>query len=208
MILKEWFRRRQQRRLKDPAYAFLFDPPPVDEYVVFDCETTGLDPRSAELLTIGAVRVVQNRIETKESLHLIIKPQKEVSEESIKVHHLRSCDVQNGIDPYEAVGRFVRFVGSRAVVGYYLEFDVAMVNKYLRPLIGIGLPNPKHEVSGVYYDYKIGRIPQGNVDLRFDTIMRDLGLPMLGQHNALSDATMTALIWLKLRKGVHHHGKQ
>jgi len=84
-------------------------------------------------------------------------------------------------------------------VGYYLEFDVAMVNKYLRPKLGIVLPNVQVEVSALYYDYKIGRIPQGNVDLRFDTIMKELDLPLMAKHNALNDALMTAMMFLKLK---------
>lgn len=73
-----------------------------------------------------------------------------------------------------------------------------MINKYLKPRLGIVLPNRQIEVSALYYDYKIGRIPQGNVDLRFDTIMQTLDLPRMSRHNALNDALMTAMIFIKL----------
>ncbi|WP_456485657.1 hypothetical protein [Hydrogenimonas sp.] len=85
------------------------------------------------------------------------------------------------------------------MVGYYLEFDVAMLNKYARRLLGIALPNRQIEVSAIYYDKKIGTIPQGHVDLRFDTILSDLDIPRLGKHDALNDAIMTAMIFLKLK---------
>jgi DNA polymerase-3 subunit epsilon len=42
-------------------------------------------------------------------------------------------------------------------------------------------------------------IPQGNIDLRFDRIMQDLKIPNMGQHNAVNDAIMTAMIFLKLQ---------
>ncbi|MCF6206441.1 MAG: 3'-5' exonuclease, partial [Sulfurovum sp.] len=64
---------------------------------------------------------------------------------------------------------------------------------------GITLPNKQEEVSAIYYDKKIGAIPQGNVDLRFDSIIRELGLPHLQAHDALNDAVMTAMIYLKLQ---------
>lgn len=74
-----------------------------------------------------------------------------------------------------------------------------MINKYTKKIIGIPLPNKKIEVSGMYYDYKIGTIPQGFVDLRFDSILKGLKIPSFGKHDALNDAIMTGLIFLKLK---------
>ena len=73
-----------------------------------------------------------------------------------------------------------------------------MVNKYLKNLIGITLPNYQIEVSALYFDHKIEKIPQGNIDLRFDTIMKELELPRMGKHDAINDAVMTAMIFLKI----------
>ena len=61
------------------------------------------------------------------------------------------------------------------------------------------LPSKQIEVSGLYFDKKIALIPQGNIDLRFDTILQSLNLPNMGQHNAVNDAIMTAMIFLKLK---------
>ena len=57
--------------LADPAYAFLFDPPPPGEWVALDCETTGLNVRSDEIIAIGAVRIAGNRILASERLELL-----------------------------------------------------------------------------------------------------------------------------------------
>ena len=84
---------------------------------------------------------------------------------------------------------------------YYLEFDISMINKYVKPVIGVKLPNKQIEVSETYYDSKIKFIPQGNIDLRFDTILKNCGVPNMGTHNAVNDAIMTAIIYLKLTKG-------
>ena len=73
-----------------------------------------------------------------------------------------------------------------------------MINKYTKPSLGVTLPNKKKEISAIYYDKKISTIPQGNIDLRFDTIIADLGIPKLKAHDALSDAIMTAMMYLKL----------
>ncbi len=186
------------RNLKDSRYEFLFDEYSGDEVVVFDCETTGLNPKVDDIISIGAVKVKGNKILTSQSLHLFIKQNSPISHKSITIHQIRECDLGSAIERDNAIDKFLHFIGNRPLVGYYLEFDVAMVEKYIKPSIGVTLPNIKREISAIYYDKKITTIPQGNIDLRFDTIIADLGVPKLKAHDALSDAIMTAMMYLKL----------
>jgi len=188
-----------RRSLKDESYAWLFEPYEGDEAVVFDTETTGLNTKKDEVLSIGAVKIKGDKILTSESFELFLKPSREISVESIKIHHIRPCDLENAIEPVEGAKKFLEFVGNRPLIGYYLEFDMAMMNRLIKPWIGVNLPNRQIEVSGLYFDKKIELIPQANIDLRFDTILRDLNIPRMGQHNALNDAIMTAMVYIKLQ---------
>ncbi|RUM46026.1 MAG: 3'-5' exonuclease [Hydrogenimonas sp.] len=188
-----------KKRLKDPHYTFLFETPSKDEVVVFDTETTGLNTKEDEIVSIGAVKVKGNRILTSSALHLYVQCERNISPESIKIHQIRACDMQNCIKPEEAIATFLDFIGPRPLVGYYLEFDVAMVNRWVKPILGITLPNQLIEISSLYYDKKVGKIPKGHVDLRFETILKTLDIPNFGQHDALNDAIMTAIMYVKLK---------
>jgi len=192
-------RKWNRKHLTDERFAFLFDETESDEVVVFDCETTGLNPKKDELISIGAVKVKGNKILTNEAIHLFIEQKEQISHESIAIHQIRHCDLGDAIPLEEAIETFLHYIGNRALAGYFLEFDVAMINKYVKPMFGIKLPNKQEEVSAIYYDKKIATIPQGNIDLRFDTILADLDLPKLQAHDALNDAVMTAMIYLKLK---------
>ncbi|WP_060826236.1 3'-5' exonuclease [Sulfurospirillum cavolei] len=196
---EKWLRYRNAQKLKDERYRFLFDAPPLDEVVVFDTETTGLNPKKDEILSIGAVIVKENKILTSQKFELFVKPSREINEASIKIHQIRNIDLENGIAPHVAIEQFLHFIGARPLVGYYLEFDMKMIHKYIKPWLGITLPNPQTEVSGLYHDKKIKLIPDGVIDLRFDVMMNDLGLPIFGKHDALNDAVMTAMMYIKLR---------
>lgn len=193
-------RKFNRSHLKDEDYAFLFEEYEGDEMIVFDTETTGLNPKKDEILSIGAVILKNNIILTSKTFEIFIRPEHAISNKSITIHNIRPCDLQDAKQPQEAIESFLRFIGSRALIGYYLEFDVAMINKYIKPWLGISLPNRQIEVSSLYFDKKINLIPQGNIDLRFDTIIRDLNVPNMGQHNAVNDAIMTAMIYLKLKQ--------
>ena len=188
-----------RNHLSDERFAFLFDDTESDEVVIFDCETTGLNPKVDEIISIGAVKVKGNRILTNEAIHIYVEQKNQISPESITIHQIRHCDLEDAVPIEEAIEKFLYYIGNRKLVGYYLEFDVAMINKYIKPMFGITLPNKQEEVSAIYYDKKIAKTPQGNIDLRFDTILNDLDLPKLQAHDALNDAVMTAMMYLKLK---------
>ncbi len=195
-IINNW----KRKKLTNEKFAFLFDEDESDEVVVFDCETTGLNPNKDEIISIGAVKVKGNKILTHQALHLFIKQKAPINPKSITIHQIRHCDLDKAIEIEDAIEQFLYFIGSRKLVGYYLEFDVAMVDKYTKPMIGVKLPNRQEEVSALYYDKKIRETPQGNIDLSFETIIKDLKLPKLPAHDALNDAVMTGMIYLKLRR--------
>ena len=191
------------QHLADTRYRFMWDTPPPDEWVSLDCETTGLNTRSDEIIAISAVRIQGDRILTSQRLELLVRPEGAVPADSIRVHRLRGQDVAGGLPAQEAVQQLLHFIGSRPLVGYYLEFDVAMLNRVLFPMLGVRLPQPQIEVSALYYDYKFRQLDahqkDRSIDLRFATLMHDLDLPEREAHNALNDAVMAALAFTKLR---------
>ena len=200
-FFRELSKKRDLKLLKDDRFKFLFEEDESGEYVVFDTETTGLNPKKDDILSIGAVKIKDNKILTSQTFEMFIQNYCDISSESKKIHGIREVDLVNAKTTLEVIPEFLKFIGSRPLVGYYLEFDIAMINKYVKPLLGIKLPNKQIEVSEIYYNQKIEFIPQGNIDLKFDTILKNCDVPNMGAHNAVNDAIMTAMIYLKLIKG-------
>ena len=147
-----------------PEFRFMFDRPPPNEWVSLDCETTGLNVGTDEIISIGAVRIVGNKIMTSERFEVLVRPERGVSADSVRIHRLREQDVAQG------------------------------------------LPQEKIEVSAMYYDYKFRQMlpyeqqTNPNIDLRFATLMSDLDLPVREAHDALNDAVMAAMAFIKLRQ--------
>ena len=106
--------------LADPHFSFLYDPPPEGEWVALDCETTGLDVRRDQIISIGAVRIAGNRLLTSQRLELLVRSERALKADSVRVHRLRESDVAQGLDPAEAMRLLLEFVGSRPLVGYFL----------------------------------------------------------------------------------------
>jgi len=195
-LRRSWWR----RRLKDDRFACLAGPDRSGELVSIDCETSGLDVAKAELLAVAAIRVAGSRILTSERLELVVRPERPPDEANVLIHRLRPVDVAGGVPVDAAIESVLGFIGARPLVGYYLKFDVAMLNKYVRSRLGVPLPNRQIEVSAIYYDAKRRRMPLGaEIDLRFSSIRQDLGLPEGADHDAFNDALLTAMMYLRLQ---------
>ena len=197
-MFDSFFKNWNRKKLRDIRFDFLFDEPLPNEYVCLDCETSGLNSKKDEILSIGAVHIKDNKILMRKTFNIFLKPSKNINVESIKIHHIRPVDLKNGIDAQEAIYQLLDFIGSRPIVGYYIKFDVAIISRYTKEFIGIKLPNKTIEVSSLYYKTIRKRSDYQFVDLRFDTILKKLDIPILGKHDALNDALMTAMIFLKL----------
>lgn len=188
----------QRRRLRDDRFSFLFDAPPPGEAVCLDCEASRLSAKTGELLSIGAIRVRDGRLLTSEALRLTVRPREVVGSESIRIHGLRNIDVADGLPVEAALEKLLNFIGPRPVIGYYIDFDMDLIDRYVREWLGIRLPNRRIEVSTEYYAWRFGRMAHRPADLRLETILRSLDLPSGGRHDAYHDALTAGLIHLKL----------
>ncbi|WP_428740016.1 exonuclease domain-containing protein, partial [Sulfurimonas sp.] len=112
---------RNLSKLKDKEFMFLFDEDDSGEYVVFDTETTGLNPKEDEILSIGAVKIKNKKILTSQTFEVYLKNSKKIDSKSIEIHGIRACDLRNATDSEKAIKEFLNFIGSRPLIGYYLE---------------------------------------------------------------------------------------
>ncbi|CAM3587472.1 3'-5' exonuclease [Halomonas lysinitropha] len=200
-MLKALRRAADRRRQAHGDYGWLFSPYTGDEMIAIKCEATGLNTRRAELVSVAAVRIRGDRVLTSDSLYLRLARPASLSGDSIRIHGLRGIDLADGADVEEALARLLDFIGNRPLVGWRLDFDLAMLNRYLRPLFGFELPNAGIDVAQAYRRQLRLSHPEVDVRPRFEQVAERLGVPVMGRHTALGDAVTTALIHLRLKRG-------
>ena len=198
--MMRWLRRRLDlARLKDPRWRVLFDEDPSGEVVSVDCETTGFDTKRDDIISISAIKIAGNRILTSTSFNAFVRPEAEMRADAIRIHQLRAVDVENARPMREVLPEFLDFLGGRPLVGYWIDYDAAMIGRYVKEYYGFDLPNRRIEVSGIYYDRKYGDAPQGTqIDLSFAAITHDLGLRQLTLHDAFNDALSAGEMYVQL----------
>jgi DNA polymerase-3 subunit epsilon len=185
------------RRLRDQRYRCLWAPPPPGEWVALAVEATGRDPRRDRITALAALRIQGDCLLTSARLEWPAPSQQPGADGAVPAAAPPDA---------AALALWLDFIGSRPLVGYFLEFDLALLDRAMRPLLGVALPNPRIEVSALFHGWKFRQLPpyqqQGNVtvDLRFATLVRELGLPARDDPDVLDRAVLAGLAWLKLRR--------
>ena len=196
--LRRWWLRR---RHGGGEWDGLLQAPPPGQWVSLDLETTGLDPRTDHILSLAAVPIREGRVVLSERFERLVRPRREFGIESIRHHLITPGEAAAGVHVEDAVRDFLHWLGSRALLGYYLQFDLAMLAPHVKALTGFPLPHPRIDLADAVAARERQARPDALPDLGFSHIAGQLGVPILGRHTALGDATTTALCWLALQRG-------
>jgi DNA polymerase-3 subunit epsilon len=178
-------------------------------FTALDCEMTGLDPLQDEILSIGAVRIRNNRVLLNERFYQVFKPTEATSpKEVILLHGLAPQEVNRGAPLEEALAPLLDFLGDSVLVGFHAEFDLEFLNAVLTRRRGAVLQNPVLDVRLLYrwWYRSMWKLARGSGDGKLEEIAAELGLPRYPVHNAYYDALTTALLFLKLLDKFEHSG--
>jgi DNA polymerase-3 subunit epsilon len=99
-------------------------------YVVFDTETTGLDPERDEIVQLAAMRVVNGRIVDGEVFETLIDPQRPIPPGATAVHGITPQMVIGAPHIAEAGARFHRFAAGAVLVAHNAPFDMAFLRRH------------------------------------------------------------------------------
>lgn len=97
-----------------------------ETYVVFDLETTGLNPKDGNsIIEIGAVRVKNNEIIDR--FDELINPNMLLSEEIIKITNITDDMLKGKPNEEEVVRKFMDWVGNDILVAHNANFDLSFL---------------------------------------------------------------------------------
>ncbi|OQX25488.1 MAG: hypothetical protein BWK80_15365 [Desulfobacteraceae bacterium IS3] len=160
-------------------------------YTVIDTETTGLDPLSDEIISIGAVRIVNGRVLKNEIFNILIDPQREISEESIKIHGIRQEMLRGQPTIGKVLPLLYQFSENTVLIGHNVAFDMRMFQvkefvssvRFTQPVLDTMFLSAVIHSSHRYHS--------------LEAISERLGVTITGRHTALGDALAAAEIFLK-----------
>ncbi len=177
--------------------------------IVFDTETTGLDPNHPEmpdrLVEVGFVELMGLE-RTGRELHLYFNPERDVPEEVVRVHGLRREFLEKHPKFVDLAEQILDFVGDSPLVAHNAAFDQGFINA---ELIRIG--RSAHPAERFIDTMPIARKRFPGASCSLDALAKRFQLDRYGfdlatrkgpgGHGALIDARILAEVYLQLRGG-------
>ena len=154
------------------------------EFVVVDTETTGRDPKVADLIEIGAVRVRDGAIVDRFST--FVSPGRDIF--GAQMHGITNADVAGAPVAREAAEKLRAFIGGAPVVGHNVGFDLGFLDQ--------ALGESGKFIEGGYFDtLVIAREAYPDLEsYKLGDIARFFGVEVETVHRALADAETTAAV--------------
>jgi len=167
--------------------------------IVFDTETTGMDPADGDkIVEIGAIEL-ENHLPTGRVYHQYINPERDVPAEAAAVHGLTLDKLKNEPTFGEIVGDFMDFIGDDAkLIAHNAAFDMKFVNHE----IGV-LGFPKIDDKRVIDTLVIARRKFPGSPANLDALCRRFHIDNTSRtlHGALLDSELLAEVYLELLGG-------
>ena len=166
--------------------------------IIFDTETTGLDPHTGDrMVEIGCVEVF-NRVPTGKTYHAYFHPERDMPAEAEAIHGLSEAFLSDKPKFAECVEALLQFIGDSPLVAHNAAFDFRFLNAELA-LCGF----PAVAMDRMVDTIAIAKTRHPGAKLSLDALCTRYGIDRSHRtkHGALLDAELLAQVYIELHGG-------
>lgn len=166
--------------------------------IIFDTETTGLDPKTGDrMVEIGCVEMI-DRVETGSTFHAYYNPERDMPAAAEAVHGLSASFLSTKPKFAEGAAELLEFLGDSPLVAHNAGFDFGFLNAELER-IGLAPVSMDRMIDTV----AIARKKHPGAKLSLDALCTRYGIDRSHRvkHGALLDAELLAQVYVELNGG-------
>lgn len=162
----------------------------INNFVVFDLETTGLSAKNDRIIEIGAVKIVDGNII--DEFSQLIDPEIPIPNHITEITSITNSMVESKPCIKDVLPLFKEFIGDFVLVAHNANFDMSFIREKMK-LEGIKVDNP------VLDTLELSRAVFPNLKShKLNLIAKHLDVSLLNHHRAVDDASATGEILLKI----------
>ena len=177
-------------------------------FVVLDTETTGLNPKTDRILSIGAVAVLNYQIMVEDSFERFLK-QSAFNNDSIAVHEITPAESAKANDPKQSMDDFLHYLGGAILIGHNIQFDFQILSNACQRQLGFPLLNKSYDTFDLLKrteDHFTFPEKYKGADLSLDSLCDRFHIPIHDRHTAMGDAMATAILFTRQLKKLSKRG--
>ncbi len=166
--------------------------------VLFDTETTGLDPLNGDrVIEIAALELI-NDLPTGEHFHCLIDPERDVPADATRIHGFTNAHLEGKPKFAEIADDLLAFLREDRLVAHNAPFDFGFLNAELARLKRPGLDATRMIDTLALAKARFPGMPNS-----LDALCRrfDIDLSARTTHNALLDCKLLADVYVELTGG-------
>jgi DNA polymerase-3 subunit epsilon len=166
--------------------------------IIFDTETTGLDPAGGDrIIEIAAIEILNDKL-TDKIFHVYVDPQRDVPDSSFKVHGISRDFLINKPIFSQIMDEFLHFIGEDPLIAHNAEFDLKFINEELRRA-----GRPALENNLIIDTLALARQKHPGAANSLDALCARYGIDRSRRtkHGALIDTEILAEVYLELKCG-------
>ncbi|MBN2119485.1 MAG: WYL domain-containing protein [Candidatus Omnitrophica bacterium] len=162
------------------------------EFVVFDVETTGLNPEQGDkICEIGAVKVKDLKITS--SFNSLVNPQRDIPQQASAIHGIVQGDVAACPSFEEIIDGFLEFIEDLPIFAYNIGFDLSFLNPQLKSANREPLVNPPVDILII-----CRTLLKDLARFNLSSVARFFNIPQDTSHRAKQDSQVAADVFVKM----------
>jgi DNA polymerase-3 subunit epsilon len=177
-------------------------PKPSADYrtvdlLAIDIETTGLDPKRDDILSVGYVIVRGDRVDLSSARHRLVRTYRAIPEASAIIHQITDDQAARGWLLDDVLAELLEQLAGKVMLAHHASVETGFLSDACQRLYGVGLPVPVVDTQALAKRTLERRhIAFKSSDLRLHALSERHNLPRYSAHNALSDALAAAELFL------------
>jgi DNA polymerase-3 subunit epsilon len=171
------------------------------DYISLDFETTGFEPETDCLLSVGYLPMIDQKLLLNKAVETLVNSVDKIKAETAVINHIVPEMLALGLPLAEVMDELLSVLVGKVIIVHGSMIEKSFLNQYIAEHYNLPpLPLLWVDTLKIEKSLSVHKSDIGSADFRLSSIRKRHGLPEYSSHGALVDALATGELYLALIK--------